>query len=234
MKIYAVKIEQVEEKLFDRMLLYVSKEEQERIRRYRKYEDAIRGLTARLLLRYIIASLLGIDNRSISLNQNKYGKPFLEEVEDFQFNLSHSGDWVVCAVDSLPIGIDVEKIHDVNLDLSERFFSQEEHNWLLTMDVERRMDSFFKLWTLKESYIKAEGKGLSIPLNTFSFSFEGEKVLFKAKDDLEQWYFKQYEIDLYYKLAVCSKKDHFPERVNCLSFDELVNLAKNHLKELDY
>lgn len=229
LKIYAVKLKPIEKQLFDHMLSYISVDEQERIRRFIKFEDALRGLTSKILLRFIIVSLLGKKNDSICFEQNEYGKPFLAGVKDFHFNLSHSGDWVVCAVDNLPIGIDVEKIREIDLNLSKRFFSQQEHNYLSAMDKDRRIESFYELWTLKESYIKADGRGLSIPLNSFSFTIEDGNIEFKAADNFEQYYFKQYEIDPSYKLSVCSKNTNFPDKITQLSFDELVRLAKEYL-----
>ena len=229
MKIYAVRINKTEKQLFDRMLLYVSNEEKERIIRFKKFEDALRGLIAKILLRFVVVSILGMDNRSICFERNEYGKPLLAGVKDFHFNLSHSGDWVVCAVDSLPVGIDVEKIRDVNLNLSERFFAKEEHDYLSALDSKRRTEAFFEIWTLKESFIKAEGKGLSIPLNSFSFSITEGNIAFKASKNYDEWYFKHYEIDPFYKMAVCTKNKNFPEEVMEFTVDELINLADRYL-----
>lgn len=231
MDIYCVKLKQIEKNIFDELLLYLSGNERERIGRFRRYEDALRGLMSKILLRFIIVSLLGKQNNSISFSTNDYGKPFLAGESDFHFNLSHSGDWVVCAVDNMPVGIDVEKIHDVDLNLSERFFSEEEHKYLLAMESSRRREAFFELWTLKESYIKADGRGLSIPLNSFSFSFQGGNIEFKTTNNIGACYFKQYEVDTSYKLSVCSKKADFPKDLINKSFDELISLAKYHLEK---
>lgn len=231
LKIYAVKIEQIQKHIFEELLSYISVDEQEKIKRFRRYEDAIRGLTSKMLLRFIIVSLLGEQNKNIHFDKNDYGKPFLVGTNDFHFNLSHSGDWVVCVVDNLPVGIDVEKIHDVDLNLSKRFFSEDEHQYLLTVESKRRREAFFDLWTLKESYIKADGRGLSIPLNSFSFSFEGGNIKFKTSNNFGECYFKRYEIDASYKLAVCSKKSEFPEGIIDITFDELVRIVQTQLEK---
>ncbi len=231
MKIYTVKIEQIQKHIFEELLSYISLDEQEKIKRFRRYEDALRGLTSKMLLRFIIVSLLGKQNKDIHFDKNDYGKPFLVGTNDFYFNLSHSGDWVVCAVDNLPVGIDVEKIHDVDLDLSKRFFSEDEHKYLSTLESKNRREAFFEFWTLKESYIKADGRGLSIPLNSFSFSFEGENIEFKSSNDFGKCYFKRYEIDASYKMAVCSKNSEFPEETIYIIFDELVRLVQTQLEK---
>lgn len=231
MKIYAVKIEHISKHVFEELLSYLSFDEQERIKRFKRYEDALRGLTSKLLLRFLIISLRKIQNKSIHFYKNDYGKPFLVGTKDFHFNISHSGDWVVCAIDNLPIGIDVEKIHDVDLDLSKRFFSEAEHDYLLTLENKERKEAFFDFWTLKESYIKADGRGLSIPLNSFSFSLKGSNIEFKASNNCGQWHFKHYKIDASYKMAVCSKKSEFSEGIIHITFGELIRKVQTKLEK---
>lgn len=230
MKIYAVKINsQIEKNIFDELLFFLSDEEQKKILRFRRYEDALRGLTSNILLRSIIVSLLKKKNNSIHLYKNKYGKPYIKEIDKFHFNLSHSGDWVVCAVDSSQVGIDIEKIHDVDLNLSARFFSEEEHAYLISLDDTKRRETFFDFWTLKESYIKADGRGLSIPLNSFSFKIEDDCILFTTTNELKDCYFKKYDIDKAYKMSVCSLNSDFPKNPIDISFYDLYNMAVAYL-----
>ncbi|HOQ01757.1 MAG TPA: 4'-phosphopantetheinyl transferase superfamily protein [Acetivibrio clariflavus] len=229
MKIYAVKIKPVDELLFNKLILCISYDEQERIKKFKRYDDALRGLASKILLRYVVASSLEKQNSNIRFAKNEYGKPYLEGVKDFHFNLSHSGDWVVCAIDNLPVGIDVERIHDVDLNLSKRFFTEMEHNYLTSLDDCKRMEAFFELWTLKESYIKADGRGLAIPLNSFSFSFDEGNIKFNASDSFEEYYFKQYSIDPSYKLSVCARNMDFPKNITFFDFDELASLAMKYL-----
>nr|WP_237391871.1 4'-phosphopantetheinyl transferase superfamily protein [Paenibacillus dendrobii] len=84
------------------------------------------------------------------------------------FNISHSGEWVVCALDSLPVGVDVEEIKEAPFEISKRFFSREERTFLFNEAEEVRNESFYYIWTLKESYIKAIGQGLSYGLESFT------------------------------------------------------------------
>ncbi|OPZ94641.1 MAG: 4'-phosphopantetheinyl transferase sfp [Firmicutes bacterium ADurb.Bin419] len=230
MKIYTVKInDKVEKNIFDELLSFLTDEEQKKILRFRRYEDALRGLTSNILLRFIIVSLCKKKNNSIQLYKNEYGKPYIKDIDNFHFNLSHSGDWIVCAVDSATIGIDIEKIHDVDLNLSARFFSKEEHLYLLSLDDIKRREAFFDFWTLKESYIKADGRGLSLPLNSFSFKLEGNSIFFTTANELKDCYFKQYNIDKAYKMSVCSMNSDFPEDLTDISFYDLHSIAKVRL-----
>jgi len=200
---------------------FLPKEKKDKIKRFINYEDALMSLTAEILIRAVVCSKLGIKNESVKFNRTTYGKPYLEGYDDFHFNLSHSGSWVVCAVSSKPVGIDIEKIREVDLDIAKRFFSKEEASDLFAKEDNEKTEYFFELWTLKESYIKADGRGLSLPLNSFFFRIENDNVIFVSESEKKKFFFKRYDIDKGYKLAVCSMESHFPEDVEIKSFEEV-------------
>ena len=89
------------------------------------------------------------------------------------FNLSHSGSYAVCAVSDAPVGVDIEvRRKNTNLKVAKRFFSQAENDYIDSFEtLESREDAFYRIWTLKEAFVKATGEGLSRPLNEFSFTF---------------------------------------------------------------
>lgn len=99
---------------------------------------------------------LPTENVTIGLN----GKP---ECEGAYFNLSHSDDTVLCAVSDIPVGCDIEKVTDVPLEVADRYFSERERRYIDEAqnlpEVNRR---FFRLWTMKESYLKMTGEGMDI------------------------------------------------------------------------
>lgn len=135
-------------------------ERRERINQYRNKKDKERSLGVGLLLLY---ALKVNKINSISLVKNSYGKLLLPKDESFYFNLSHSGDYVACSVGSVENGIDIEHDSVENIDIAKRFFCENEYNHVMNQGG----DMFARIWTLKESYIKMKGKGLSIPLNSF-------------------------------------------------------------------
>lgn len=128
-------------------------------------------LLADVLIRTVIASELKVSSKTIEFNSNKYGKPFLKGNSRLHFNFSHSGDWIVCVIDNESVDIDIEKIRPICFDLFEQFFSVEEYNTLIAKNPEKWQLFFFDLWILKESYIKAVGKGFSIPLKSATINF---------------------------------------------------------------
>lgn len=211
----------LEKKRFDELLQYVSSEKQDRIKRFLRYEDAQRALYAELLIRRIICEKLDIKNSDIVFDKNSYGKPFLENCRDFHFNLSHSKDWIVCAAGSIPVGIDVEVVKPMEMDIARRFFSKEEYAGIVSKDESERLSHFFELWTLKESYIKAWGKGLSIPLDSFTMRINGNVIEIETENEFNNCFFRQYHIDPEYKMAVCSVKEDFPEELSHMESDRL-------------
>lgn len=221
-EVYAVDISQpLEQGVYERLLTRVSPEKSARIQRFYRMEDRLRGLVADILIRSIIIPKTGLKNNGIEFYTNDYGKPFLKGKVDFQFNLSHSGIWVVAAVDTQPIGIDVENIQTIDLDISKNYYSPDEHREL--MSKEDKFSYFFTLWSLKESYIKIVGKGLSLPLNSFSITFFGPgDIRIKAEGRLlEDIFFHQYELHKDYKMAVCAHHTNFPEGITIKTMPQL-------------
>ena len=135
----------------------------ERFRRARafvKTEDAHRCLLAHLLLMRSLGTETGTTGTEICLEYGEKGKPEVSGQPDLHFNLSHSGDMVVCAVDCHPVGVDVEKIREIDPDVAQSCFTAAEQSYL-NKDLRMFLDRFYQLWTLKESYLKALGTGLS-------------------------------------------------------------------------
>lgn len=211
-QVYALKVPAVlPQETYANLLEKTSAEKRQKISRFRKQEDAYRSLLADVLTRTIIARSYGIANEEIVFLYNEYGKPYIKGRPDIHFNASHSGDWVVLATSPSRVGIDVEKISPQHLGIAKRFFSKREYEDLTLQLGEARFAYFFDLWTLKESYMKAVGKGLSIPLDSFTIRKRDEDYYYLAevKGASKQWYFKQYPIDPAYKLSICAETHQF-------------------------
>ncbi|WP_432409013.1 4'-phosphopantetheinyl transferase family protein [Wukongibacter sp. M2B1] len=204
---------------FNKLVTYVDEKQRERILRIRDYGDALRSLIANILIRNIIIRKLRLNNSDICFGTNKYGKPYLLNNKDFCFNLSHSGVWVACAVSDKSIGIDVEEIKSIETSIANRFFSVKEVRDLFSFKGKDRLLYFYDLWTLKESYIKAKGKGLSIPLNSFTLRRDLVGNFYLEKGD-EGFLFQQFETCKGYKLSTCVTNG------NCIKNIEVSNLDK--------
>ncbi|HSK45714.1 MAG TPA: 4'-phosphopantetheinyl transferase superfamily protein [Candidatus Binatia bacterium] len=157
----------------ERLARYLCAGERERSERFHFQADYERYIAARAALRLQLGAFLGCDPKSLSFQYTSYEKPFLERC-DVEFNLSHSGDWVLFAFTrSGEIGVDIEKIRPIP-DMREvarvNFAASEFALWEATHDADR-VAAFYRCWTRKESFIKAIGEGLSCPLDSFEVSF---------------------------------------------------------------
>jgi 4'-phosphopantetheinyl transferase len=96
-----------------------------------------------------------------AVERSEHGRPFLPKPYEFDFNISHSGSYIVCAIGEGPLGIDIEKLKSINIQPLKAFFSAAE--WAdLNTSPEQQTD-VLKLWTKKEAILKADGRGFEIP-----------------------------------------------------------------------
>lgn len=230
MEIYAVKVLDISENVFDKLCLLIDEDKKYKIHRFVNKQDKIRSLIADILVRFIIMKKLLIKNETISFKRNDYGKPFLKGYQNFNFNISHSEDFVVCAIDEKPIGIDIEKINQIEYEeIWESFFSISEKDYI-KRTIDNRLNRFYEIWTLKESYIKLYGKGLSIPLRSFSIAIdENENISVIMENERKEYYFKMFDLDDEYKIAVCSSKKEISNDITLINQESLIN---NYLKNL--
>lgn len=215
MQINVVKISDIDEEELNDICLVFDIEKKCKIKKFLNKKDKIRTVIAEILLRTIIIEKLNIGNKVIVFEKNKYGKPFIKGYPDFNFNISHSGDFVACATDNEPIGIDIEKVKQIDYkEIAKSFFSEIEFDYIVKENPNVQLDKFYEIWTLKESYIKCCGQGLSMPLNSFSIDIDKYKninviVNNKRKEHL----IKSFDIEGGYKMAVCSINKNFSENI---------------------
>lgn len=156
------------------------------------------NLGAGLLLEKVLKQY-GKSTAEIVRGEN--GKP---EIEGFYFNLSHAKDYVICAVSDSPVGCDIEAVKEAPLRIAERYFSEREKEKLSkTAGVEEKSDLFYRMWTIKESYLKMTGEGLQVPLNCVEVIL-GEDIKIYRDGKLEDCVVKEKEIPGY-KISLCMK-----------------------------
>jgi 4'-phosphopantetheinyl transferase len=173
--------------------------ERSQAERFHFEEDRTTYTAAHWLVRNALASVGGLPPEDWRFVIETRGKPEIDPGlgrRGLRFNLSHTRGFVACAVtvDS-EIGIDVETLarNPAELDIAERFFSPTEVAMLRGTAPDRQHDTFFRLWTLKEAYIKATGEGLSRALDSFSFALEPVSISFNPDDadESSRWQFTE-------------------------------------------
>jgi len=224
---YILKIDRtIEKDNFDGLLSSVSEEKKERISRFHRFEDAQRSLLGDVLARYAICKRLGVKNKDLVFGVNEYGKPILIAPSRIHFNISHSGNWVACAIDESQVGIDVEEIKPISFKIAERFFSRDEYLALLSQPEKTQLKYFYMIWTLKESYIKAEGKGLSIPLNSFTVRIETNNINVIVGNKAREFYFYQSFLDSDVVYAICTLNNN-ANRIIYWNIENFLTEVKN-------
>ncbi|MGO5065622.1 4'-phosphopantetheinyl transferase superfamily protein [Clostridium sporogenes] len=225
MEIYMVKILDISEKKLNFICSLIDTQKRQVIEKFINKKDKIRSLVGEILVRTIIAQKLNISNGNIIFGKNQYGKPYLIDYPKFKFNISHSGSFVVCAIDSKSIGIDIEEVRNIEYeDIVKNFFSVSEFKYIIKQDVNCQLSKFYEMWVLKESYIKCCGQGLSIPLKSFSIDIEKyENIKVTINNEYKKHKFKIFDIDLGYKMAVCSLNNKISDNVISINQNTLIN-----------
>jgi len=228
MKIFAIQLQHLDEidarQQIDRLKLFMSSEKRAAADRFRFLIDARRTLLGEVFVRQMIHDLYDLPIDQIVFETEGNGKPVVRHIPSFHFNLSHSGDWVVCAIDDVPVGIDIEEIKPIDLAIAERFFSPDEYQDLLSQPAERQEAYFFHLWSMKEAFIKLTGKGLSYGLSSFTarLSEDGQATL-TLPDDEVPCFVQTYSIDPHYQMAVCTRKPAAAESVERLTCSDVLS-----------
>ncbi|HET9396352.1 MAG TPA: 4'-phosphopantetheinyl transferase superfamily protein [Nitrospiraceae bacterium] len=185
--------------------------------RFHFERDRHRYLVTRAMVRTVLSKYANVEPRDWRFDVNDYGKPSIAaghaEARGIEFNLSHTDGLVVLGVTrERAIGVDVENVvgREIDPEIAERFFAPAEVAELRRLPRRQRQQRFFDYWTLKESYIKGRGMGLSIPLRSFAFCLADPariRVTLDAglQDDAERWLFYKLRLGRSYLLAVCAE-----------------------------
>lgn len=146
--------------MFDKAMSIVSEDRRQRVLACRRQEDRQRSLCAGLALA-VCLHRVGVA-ADTPIVRTEAGQPRLSNGLPYRFSLSHSGRYAVCVLSDSAVGVDIQEHRSINVpELAERFFTAAEASWVRSAPTEERDTRFLRLWTAKESVLKAEGLGLS-------------------------------------------------------------------------
>lgn len=197
----------------------LSEEEAIGKKRFHFARDRYRYLLTRVLLRTVLSRYAPVLAAAWRFAAGPFGRPHiaspeLTETRGLDFNLSHTDGLILLGVSrDVELGVDTENVHRAAaLEVVDHFFSPCEATALRALPEALRKERFFELWTLKESYIKARGMGLQIPLDSFGFALEEPGrigfALHDARGDAGQgWHFRQLRPTAQHMVAICTAND---------------------------
>ncbi|QDQ26030.1 4'-phosphopantetheinyl transferase superfamily protein [Chitinimonas arctica] len=195
----------------------LSEAERQQANRFHFAKDRHRYLLTRALVRTVLSRYAPIAPEDWCFRATAHGRPEIANAGELAgrivFNLSHTDSLIVLAIAcGTALGVDVENIVErpAPVDIAAHFFAPSEVEALFRLPASERQARFFQYWTLKESYIKARGLGLSIPLDQFRFELgaAGQVELFtqpELNDPADRWRFMLLQPDPAYLIAVCAE-----------------------------
>ncbi len=199
---------------FEACLEAVSDERRARVLSLAHEDDRALSLCAGLALDACLRTV-GLRECEEPIVRDEHGKPRLSRHLARHFSLSHSGEWAVCALGESPLGIDIERAREVRAAaLAARYFTPQEAALVERLSGEERQRAFFRLWTAKESVLKAQGTGLSgglaVPVGY------GETLKAPAP-----WKLREYPLAGHF-LTVCGTEEFSKELLIFSSFDSVL------------
>lgn len=192
----------------------LSSDERTRAARFHFPKDRLRFIAARAVLRRILGAYLDIDPRAVIFTYSPEEKPGLAEDQaksGVSFNISHSGKIALLAfARSRDVGVDVEQ-HRPEIEttaIARRFFSSAEQLQLADLPADKHREAFFLCWSRKEAYIKATGKGMSLPLRDFDVSLapNDQNALVATRpnpNERDRWSLRDIPVESGYAAALC-------------------------------
>lgn len=179
----------INEKEYNYVLSKISEERRERIARYKSDLNKKISAYAEFTVRFIASFFLKARCGELKFKKGEFGKPYIENDDSFYFNVSHTDCAVAVAVSDREVGVDIEKIKQADLNVSNRFFSDAEKKFV-NLIPDQSNNRFFEIWTKKEAYVKCSGKGFSLPFDSFNV------LEYKISERIKSMYIDGYVISV--------------------------------------
>lgn len=216
MRVFFAESDVLDFALMHKWMADMPEDKRQRTKRLRRQQDQALAICAHRLFCFALKKTYGITAKPSDWGFGENGKPYLKNRAGVFFNISHSGNIAMCALHNAPVGVDIELIGKDKDEVAKRIMSKEEHNAYLAARDKNGL--FYKIWTLKEAYIKYSGKGLSCALDATTIYPHGKQI----RTNVFDCRFTLLNSVRGYQAAVCSNvsADNMTERINC---EELID-----------
>lgn len=219
LKIYYLKRSDFREFPDDFFLQRVGEDTVQAVMTYRNEQVRRTKLLGESFIRQMLFELWGLRKPDFRIWKGEHGKPFVKGRDSVWFNLSHSGDYLVAAFSDSEVGVDVQLTATARMGVARRFFHPAEIRCLESVSETVRDQLFFQYWSVKESFLKYLGCGLSFPLSDFEVRFEkGLPVIFQNNGQRWPVWLSACPVCPEYACFVCSGVPETPEIQQFISF----------------
>lgn len=163
----------------------LSEKRRQKIDSYRMKKDKMLSLGAGILIDKGLRAF-GLREACVRIEEGKYGKPYFPDYQELHFSVSHSEKMVLAVFADTEVGCDIEYMDAVDLKLAEKFFCRSEYEYIMEHEGQERREAFYRVWTLKESFVKTAGSGLMLPMNEFCIKI-GKDIKVEQQYNEEQY-----------------------------------------------
>ena len=180
------------------VLQTLSLERQKRIHNMKQEKSRKQSMGVGLLLQKVLA-LYHMQDSDVFVDE--HGKP---KVEGLEFSLSHSGNLVLCAVSEEPVGCDIERLREAPKGVAERYFSDAEQAYLSHFSADEHDREFFRIWTMKDSYVKMTGEGLRVSFEAYEIAMEDTGARVIRHGEMQSCYLSTMELEGHI-MSICAE-----------------------------
>ena len=190
--------------VYDRCYNSLSAYRREKADKVKFPEDKKRSVAAGILLNQGL-SAYGLRECDMVYETNQNGKPFFREYPQIRFSRAHSGEYVMAAFSDVEIGCDIQQMEQTDLKIARRFFAPEEYAYIKEQEEESAQEeAFYRIWVLKESFLKAVGTGMALSMTDFSIQIQEDRVIgVRQNVNQKEYTFEEYNLIKGYKAACC-------------------------------
>lgn len=234
MQVYTTKTYELQTREEEWLYELLDRDRRKKIAALRSRKEKTRSIFAGLLLRYAFlqAGYTMEAWKQVEIERGTYGKPYIKGATNFHYGLSHSGKWVACATDRVPVGIDLQEMKPWKMTLAKRFYHEKEYGRLLALDgasQDKQTEEFYSMWTAKESAVKLSGRGIGAGISQYLTDEEYSYIY--DIDHAQKVYTKRYDMLGGYMLCVCSGTNFFPDLPERVDWERVhwvnINMEEN-------
>jgi len=159
------------------ILSFLAEEDLIYIERFNNLRVRAQSATARYKLRKWLFENFPNNYQDFKICTDEFGKPYFSNTCDLHFSISHSGNQVAILLSKSKCGLDLESVKTYRKDVAERFFLRREYAYLESIkDINEQTNEFYRIWTVKEAFLKLGGRGIAAGLSSFYLDEDGQII----------------------------------------------------------